>query len=152
MANQNPQPEIYTTKHAFAATAEGSQNTQTIFTQQANNEEVRLYGFRAVVATQAGSFALVTPAQGSDFDMTIQVGNSTVPYGAFTIAPVIATDTLSFTFACPILVLFNQPISIKITQRSNAATTVVVKVSFDAELSLQQVNCLPGEAQFPRGA
>ena len=45
MANQNPQPEIYTTSHFFDATAEGATNTQTIFTQQANNEEVRIYGF-----------------------------------------------------------------------------------------------------------
>jgi hypothetical protein len=152
MANQNPQPEIYTTKHFFDGSLEGTQNTQTIYTQQANNEEVRLYGFRATVATQGGSVNLATNAQASDFDMSIQVGNSTVPYGAFTVAPVMASDTLSFTFACPILVLFNQPISVKLTQRQSTATTAVVKISFDAELSLQQVNCLPGEVQFPRGA
>ena len=150
MANQNPQPEIYTTSHFFNATAEGATNTQTIYTQQANNEEVRLYGFRAVVVDAQGAYALAT--QNSDFDMSIQVGNSTVPYGSFSIASVMASDTLSFTFACPILVLFNQPISITMRQRGNSTTTAYVKVSFDAELSLRQVNCLPGEAQFPRGA
>mgnify|MGYP003659345318 CR=1 FL=1 len=142
MANQNPQPEIYTTTHFFSATTEGATDTQTIYTQQANNEEVRLYGFRAVVVDAQGAYALGT--QNSDFDMSIQVGNSTVPYGAF--------STLSFTFACPILVLFNQPISITMRQRGDSTTTAYVKVSFDAELSLQQVNCLPGQAQFPRGA
>ena len=141
MANQNPQPEIYTTTHFFNGTAEGATDTQTVFTQQANNEEVRIYGFRAVVVDAQGAYNLA--AQNSDFDMSIQIGNSSVPYGSFSIA---------FTFACPILVLFNQPISITIRQRGNSATTAYVKVSFDAELSLQQVNCLPGEAQFPRGA
>ncbi len=152
MANQNPQPEIYTTKHFFDGTAEGSQNTQTIYTQQANNEEVRIYGFRAIVSTQAGAVNLATNAQASDFDISIQVGNSSVPYGSFNLSPIMASDTLSFTFACPILVLFNQPISVKVTQRQSTATTAIVKISFDAELSLQQVNCLPGQAQFPRGA
>jgi hypothetical protein len=150
MANQNPQPEIYTTTHFFNGTAEGATDTQTVFTQQANNEEVRIYGFRAVVVDAQGAYNLA--AQNSDFDMSIQIGNSSVPYGSFSIASVVASDTLAFTFACPILVLFNQPISITIRQRGNSATTAYVKVSFDAELSLQQVNCLPGEAQFPRGA
>ena len=41
MANQDPQPEIYSTTHTFTgATAAGTVNTQTIFTNQANNEEV----------------------------------------------------------------------------------------------------------------
>ena len=32
MANQNPQPEIYTTTHAFASSATaGTQNIQTVF-------------------------------------------------------------------------------------------------------------------------
>tara|TARA_R110000751_G_scaffold83901_5_gene168193 strand:- start:1865 stop:2320 length:456 start_codon:yes stop_codon:yes gene_type:complete len=151
MANQNPQPEIYTTTHFFNGTAEGATDTQTVFTQQANNEEVRIYGFRAVVVNAQGAYNLA--AQNSDFDMSIQIGNSTVPYGSFSIASVVASDTLAFTFACPILVLFNQPISITMRQRgSTDPTTAYVKVSFDAELSLQQVNCLPGEAQFPRGA
>jgi len=146
MANQNPQPEIYTTKHDFAGTAVGQVNTQTIYTQQANNEEVRIYGFSVAVATQAGAQYTAN----TDFDMTIQVGNSQVPYGAFTIAPIIGTDTLSFNFPCPILVLFQQPISVKITQRGTASTTAVVKISFSAELSLQQVSCLPGIEQYPR--
>jgi hypothetical protein len=147
MANQNPQPEIYTTKHDFAGTNVGATNTQTIFTQQANNEEVRLYGFRVICATQGG--ALYTG--NNDFDMEIQVGNSTVPYGSWTFAPILGTDTYAFTFACPILVLYQQPISVRVIQRGTAGTTCVVKISFDAELSLQQVACLPGEAQFPRG-
>ena len=44
MANQDPQPEIYTTRHDVAASsAAGTTNTVTVYTNQANNEEVRIY-------------------------------------------------------------------------------------------------------------
>ena len=44
MANQNPQPEIYTTRHSFdAAATQGTTVTQTVYTNQANTEEVRIY-------------------------------------------------------------------------------------------------------------
>ena len=64
MANQNPQPEIYTTKHFFNGTVEGATNTQTVFTQQANNEEVRIYGFSVDITDVAGA----TYATNVDFD------------------------------------------------------------------------------------
>ena len=52
MANQDPQPEIYTTRHNFDASAvavpAGTTITKSIYTNQANNEEVRIYA----VATQ----------------------------------------------------------------------------------------------------
>ena len=65
MANQNPQPEIYTTKHFFNGTAEGATNTQTVFTQQANNEEVRIYGFSVDITDVAGA----TYTTNVDFDL-----------------------------------------------------------------------------------
>ena len=44
MANQDPQPEVYSTTHTFAGAAvSGTSNVVSIFTNQANNEEVRLY-------------------------------------------------------------------------------------------------------------
>ena len=44
MVNQDPQPEVYTTIHDFPiAVAAGTQNTVNIFTNQANNEELRIY-------------------------------------------------------------------------------------------------------------
>ena len=43
MANQNPQPEIYTTRHTFGGSAtQGSSDLQTVYTNQASNEEVLL--------------------------------------------------------------------------------------------------------------
>jgi hypothetical protein len=49
-----------------------------------------------------------------------------------------------------VLVLFQQPIAVKVIQRGALTTTAVVKISLHAELSLQEVNCLPGEKQYPR--
>ena len=46
MANQYPQPEVYTTTHPFASsgTALGSTDSQTIYTNIAHNEQVLIYG------------------------------------------------------------------------------------------------------------
>ncbi len=47
MANQNPQPEVYTTRHVFgdnaAVISAGTRVTQTVYTNQANNEEVMVH-------------------------------------------------------------------------------------------------------------
>ena len=60
MANQDPQPEVYTTSHQFAgAVPSGTSNVISIFTNQANNEEVRLYaiGIEMLDATTGGALA-----------------------------------------------------------------------------------------------
>ena len=52
MANQDPQPEIYTTRYNFngdtggtgATIAANTSQVVSIYTNQANNEEVRIYG------------------------------------------------------------------------------------------------------------
>ena len=59
MANQDPQPEIYTTSHNFDASAAnvtaGTTNTVTVYTNQANNEEVRIYAIEVMVQDENGS-------------------------------------------------------------------------------------------------
>ncbi len=55
MVNQNPQPEVWTTRHSFAAaTASGSTDTQSVFTQQANNEEGRIYALSVSILNENG--------------------------------------------------------------------------------------------------
>ncbi len=52
MANQDPQPEIYTTRYAWnantgaggATIAAGTSQVVSSYTNQANNKEVRIYG------------------------------------------------------------------------------------------------------------
>ena len=46
MANQDPEPKILTTNHNFSVPAtNGTSNIATIYTNQANNEDVRIHGF-----------------------------------------------------------------------------------------------------------
>ena len=83
MANQDPQPEIYSTTHTFTgATAAGTVNTQTIFTNQANNEEVRLYALAVNILDAAGTVATAE----TDFQVSIQCGPNNVPSNAFDIS------------------------------------------------------------------
>lgn len=226
MVNQNPQPEIYSTRHEFAtAQVQGSSDTQTVYTNQASNEECRIYalaiavlnntsgktqgfvnntlndekslsvtaGYSATVtsgtaltgdmqnmyvvpratampftatnidtattltadyvdATLAGQASDIYYQQGGpwadeligvDWDVKIQIGQGNVPSTAFNAGIITGTDTMMITFPTPILVLYNQPISVEVTwansQASPQATTV--KCSLIAELSLQQVAC-----------
>ena len=142
MANQNPQPEIYTTRHSFAAAAaNGTAITQTVYTNQANNEEVRIYGIMADVAlTTTGA----TTARDSecDWDIQIQIGNANIPSKAFDLGVITQKDDRTLTFPSPILVLFNQPVSVTVTFKGGDAANsdsviTTVRVSLISELSLQ---------------
>ena len=83
MANQDPQPEIYTTRHNFDASAvlvsAGTTNLVTIYTNQANNEEVRLYGIAVRIIDENGDSVTTF----TDFAMSIQVGPNNVPSNQF---------------------------------------------------------------------
>jgi len=224
MVNQNPQPEVWTTRHSFAAaTTSGTTDTQSVFTQQANTEEGRIYALSVSILNENGNNndvvtystgtvtgatttltgaggAAFTPAMiggqvtatngvnigntaklvdwtsatvmtmdksttiaggsaysidyvpnntplagmsGIDFEVEIQVGSGKVPSQSFSIAGVCASNTKTLTLPCPILVLFQQPISVKVTwansQDLDNATTV--KVSLIGDLSIQPVAC-----------
>ncbi len=55
MANQDPQPEMYRIRAAFAAsTAAGTTATTNITTSQANNEEVRVYALQVALLDELG--------------------------------------------------------------------------------------------------
>ena len=84
MANQDPQPEVYTTVHDFSvATASGTQSAVSIFTNQANNEEVRVYAVAVdfslidaagnqITSTTDPKFTMPT-----DFTMALSVDRTT---------------------------------------------------------------------------
>ena len=104
MANQDPQPEIYSTTHTFTgATAAGTVNTQTIFTNQANNEEVRIYALAVNIIDAAGTVA----TSETDFKVAIQCGPNNVPSNAFDISWVFSNINAGgpvLAFSTPILV------------------------------------------------
>lgn len=112
MANQDPQPEIYTTRHNFDASATtvpaGTTVTQSIYTNQANNEEVRIYAVAVRIEDQNGA----TATDFTDFALQIQVGPNAVPSNQFDIgwlAGSISQGGESLAFSSPVLILFQQP-------------------------------------------
>lgn len=153
MANQNPQPEIYTTRHSFAsAVAAGTQNIKTVYTNQNSSEEVRIYSV-SVNFVNSGTGAASTA---TDFTARIKIGNSYVPFQEFDLGVIGARDDKTLTFPTPILVLFQQPISVEVNWKGGTGqgTTLDpatdVKVSLNAELSLAQVACVSCGMEHPR--
>ena len=138
MANQNPQPEVYTTRHTFTGVASGASDTQTVFTNQANNETVRISALSVSMLTSAG---IPIAAVDNDFSVKIRVGNAAVPFTDFDMSVIHQKDDKTLVFAVPILVLFQQPISVQVINNNGGTTTAVVKVSLHAELSLQPAAC-----------
>tara|TARA_R110000803_G_scaffold12410_1_gene35852 strand:- start:1237 stop:1731 length:495 start_codon:yes stop_codon:yes gene_type:complete len=156
MANQNPQPEIYTTTHPFlsAATA-GTQNIQTVFTNQNSSEEVRIYSI-AVNRFVTGTGQDMSLAD-ADFTARIKVGNSYVPSQEFDLSGAMQSDSKTITFPTPILVLFQQPISIEVTWKGgftsdSIGANVTVKTSLMAELSTAQVACMSCGMEHPQSS
>ena len=149
MANQDPQPEIYTTRYNFnadtntggATIAANTSQVVSIYTNQANNEEVRIYGI-AVRITDADGNNLT-----GDFAVSIQVGANNVPSNQFDIswlANNIANGGGILMFPSPVLVLFQQPLSVTVTTRSQItgaagnANNQTVVVGLIGELAIQK--------------
>ena len=88
MANQDPQPEVYSVASSFAGgSAAGTTVTTNVTTSQANNEEVRIYAIQ--VDMQAEDFDALSPitADNCDFSLTITVGPNNVPSQPIQFAP-----------------------------------------------------------------
>ncbi len=145
MANQDPQPEIYTTRHNFDASAvlvaAGTTNLVTIYTNQANNEEVRLYGIAVRIIDENGDSVTTL----TDFAMSIQVGPNNVPSNQFDIGWLhtnISNGGSVLMLPTPVLALFQQPLAViieaktAIAQAANRERTVVVDLI--GELAIQK--------------
>tara|TARA_R110000823_G_scaffold198527_2_gene329720 strand:- start:10 stop:471 length:462 start_codon:yes stop_codon:yes gene_type:complete len=145
MANQDPQPEIYTTRHTFDASAvlvaAGTTNLVSVYTNQANNEEVRLYGLAVRITDENGTSVTTL----TDFAMSIQVGPNNVPSNQFDIGWLhtnISNGGSILTLPTPVLVLFQQPLSIiieaktAIAQAANRERRVIVDLI--GELAIQK--------------
>ena len=149
MANQDPQPEIYTTRYNFnadtgaggATIAANTSQVVSIYTNQANNEEVRIYGIAVRITDSAGNNLT------GDYAVSIQVGANNVPSNQFDIswlATNIANGGGILMFPSPVLVLFQQPLSVTVTTRSaiagaaGAANNQTVVVDLIGELAIQK--------------
>lgn len=152
MANQDPQPEIYTTRYpwdadtslAGATQPAGTSQVVSVYTNQANNEEVRIYGIAVRVFDTADGAASTTF---NDFAVSIQVGANNVPSNQFDIswlANNINAGGSILMFPSPILILFQQPLSITVTTQSvitgvaSTANDRTVVVDLIGELAIQK--------------
>ena len=138
MANQDPQPELYTTRAVFtAANTTGDIATSTIFTNQANNEEVRLYAVGVELLDATTGAAL---AAGLDYSVSIQVGPNNVPSNAFSAGFIFSKNDRTLALSTPILVLFQQPLQITVTTNQIvAANGSNIKVTLIGELAIQKI-------------
>ena len=158
MVNQDPQPEVYTTVHDFTplAVAGGTQNTVNIFTNQANNEECRIYAIAVeITVLDTGNDQLLGTTNPkftmpSDLTCTISVGSNNVPSNAFDIGWIYGQEDQTMSFTAPILALFQQPLQVTVTTNSGIpafnfgtvpapVNTVRVKISLISELAIQKI-------------
>ncbi len=117
MVNQNPQPEIYTTRHSFAATAtQGTLVTTQINTNQAYNEEIRIYGIMVNMYTNTVGAAGDTETTATDetFDVSINAGPNLVPSNKFDAGFIHNTTEKTLAFSAPVLVLHRQPLMVNV--------------------------------------
>ena len=156
MANQDPQPEIYTTRYTWnadttpgeggAAIAANTSQVVSIYTNQANNEEVRIYGIAVRINDGIGTGG-ATSSTLNDFAVSIQVGANNVPSNQFDItwlADNISSGGSILMFPSPVLVLFQQPLSVTVTTLSaipgvgSKANDRTVVVDLIGELAIQK--------------
>ena len=155
MANQDPQPEVYTTVHDFStAVSSGTQSAVSIFTNQANNEEVRVYAVAVDFSLLDGSGNQITSTTDpkftmpSDFTMTLSVGPNNIPSNSFDLGWIYGQQDQTMSFTVPVIVLFQQPLKVTITANSGVAAfnyngtavaTIRAKISLVSELSIQKI-------------
>lgn len=142
MVNQDPQPELYTTRHEFtAANVTGDVSTITIYTNQANNEECRIYAILVDILNENGTPASTTTTD-VDFGITLQVGPNNIPTNEFDATVICFRDDKQLAFPSPILALFQQPLAVKVSLNSTIGATLVAKrtvvITLVGELAIQK--------------
>ncbi len=121
--------------------AAGTTNLVTIYTNQANNEEVRIYGIAVRIIDENGDSVTTL----TDFAMSIQVGPNNVPSNQFDVGWLhtnLANGGGVLMLPTPVLALFQQPLAViieaktAIAQAANRERTVVVDLI--GELAIQK--------------
>ena len=137
MVNQDPEPKILTTVHDFAVPAgAGTTNIATVYTNQANNEDVRIHGFaidivpldadgnqlKTETVTNPYFYNYVAPNTApfgtyTNFDMEILVGGNRIPTYDIAVLRLLMpapTNQRFIAFTSPVLVLYQQPLQISV--------------------------------------
>ena len=151
MVNQDPQPELYTTRHQFNATnVTGDVSTVTIYTNQANNEECRIYAVLVDILNENGTPASTTTTD-VDFGIKLQVGPNNIPTNEFDATVICFRDDKQLAFPSPVLALFQQPLAVQVSLNSTTAATLAanrtVVITLVSELAIQK-RIPPANLQF----
>ena len=142
MVNQDPQPELYTTRHEFTTSnSTGDISTVTVYTNQANNEECRIYAILVDILDENGSPASTSTTE-VDFGITLQVGPNNIPTNEFDATTICFRDDKQLAFPSPILALFQQPLGVQVSLNSTTGATLAanrtVVITLVAELAIQK--------------
>jgi len=142
MVNQDPQPELYTTRHEFTTSnSTGDISTVTVYTNQANNEECRIYAILVDILDENGSPASTSTTE-VDFGITLQVGPNNIPTNEFDATTICFRDDKQLAFPSPILALFQQPLGVQVSLNSTTGSTLAanrtVVITLVAELAIQK--------------
>ena len=122
----------------MAASAAGTTNTVTVYTNQANNEEVRIYAIAVRIIDSTGASATTD----TDFAVSLQVGPNNVPSNQFDVGWLhtnLANGGSVLAFSTPVLVLFQQPLAVKIEVKTATTADRTVIVDLIGELAIQKV-------------
>ena len=142
MVNQDPQPELYTTRHEFTTSnSTGDISTVSIYTNQANNEECRIYAILVDILDENGSPASTSTTE-VDFGITLQVGPNNIPTNEFDATTICFRDDKQLAFPSPILALFQQPLGVQVSLNSTTGATLAanrtVVITLVGELAIQK--------------
>ena len=142
MVNQDPQPELYTTRHEFTTSnSTGDISTVTVYTNQANNEECRIYAILVDILDENGTPASTSTTE-VDFGITLQVGPNNIPTNEFDATTICFRDDKQLAFPSPILALFQQPLGVQVSLNSTTGATLAanrtVVITLVAELAIQK--------------
>ena len=133
MVNQNPQPEIYTTRHAFASSStSGTSDTQTVQTYQSHDEEVRIY---AIMANFMEAGNTNTDKLEHFFEVTITSGPNAVPSNTFDLGAIHNKDDKTLHLSSPILITHRQPLQVNV-QWTGIGTSDALQDVMDVQVTL----------------
>jgi hypothetical protein len=146
MANQYPQPEVYTTRHPFASGGGfGTSDTQTIYTNISHNEQVLIYGVMVNFIENAGTIGgVIDLSSGANedarFSVTINSGANTVPTNSFDAQFIHRKTDKMMTFPCPILVSHRDVLQVTLERTATTALSkaIICKVTLIGEISQKE--------------
>jgi len=113
IVNQDPNPEVYESDFAFAASAAALTTvTNTVFTNQGHNEQFMIYAIGVDIINNSNGSD--DGSNFADYDVTIFAGPNEVPSNAFDISWISQSRERVMAFDAPIVLKFKQPLRLQV--------------------------------------